>query len=335
MPKVSVIMPVFNAADYLSEAIKSILEQTYTDWELIIINDGSTDDSEAIIRSYTDERIRYFENEHNMGLIATLNKGIGLCGGEFIARMDADDISMPERFRIQMKFLEKHKDYAICGGNALIINEKGEVTGKIVNFESNEYLRINLLFSVPFIHPSMMIKANILKDNLFDKDYKHAEDYELWCRIAGLYKIANVPDFVLKYRWHTTNVSVVNSKTQNNVKDTIIRRELGKIGLNPSEEELRLHKISFQQYDAKENRVGVSFSEYDELSDWFEKIIRANTDNNNKYNEKVLIAYLWSRWIVLCISQRKFFKIFKPRFVPLNYSIFKKTLDLLLFYRKK
>jgi len=335
MPRVSVIMPVYNAARYLKEAIGSIVGQTYTDWELIIINDGSTDESNFIIGSYSDSRIRHYENGSNLGLIATLNRAINLCRGEYIARMDADDISLPERISSQLEFMEKNPEYAICGTNARIINEAGNTTGKILNLESNEYLQINLLFSVPFIHPSVMIRADVLKSNIFDSNFKHAEDYELWCRIARDHQVANISTFLLEYRWHNTNVSVIHKETQEKIKDKIICRELKeRLNLNPTEEELYLHKVSFKQKDVKEKGERKVFRDFNDLDDWFLNIKKANQEFH-QYSPNSLTAYLWSRWIVLCISQKKYARIFKPRFLNLSPDILYRTFRLLLFFSKK
>lgn len=336
MPTLSVLMPVYNAQLYLKEAIDSIINQTYCDWELIIINDGSTDNSEFIINSYTDPRIKYYRNEKNLGLIASLNKGIGFCEGKYIARMDADDISMPDRFLQQISFLEDHAECVMCGTDAKIIDQNGEETGKIINLTSDEYLKINLLFSVPFIHPSVMIRSAQLKELLFDKDYKHAEDYELWCRISDKYKVANMPSFLLKYRWHTNNVSVLNNDSQESVKNKIIRCQLQKLGLSASDHELMLHRITFQQYDAKGDLRKTIFSDYTGLQEWFKKITDANK-TIHKYDMNSLYAYLWSRWIVLCISQKKYFRALTPRFIPYQklVQVWMKIVPLLLFLRRK
>ena len=327
-------MPVFNAEKFLREAIDSIIDQSFTNWELLIINDGSTDSSESIIQSYTDKRIQYYKNDQNIGLISTLNKGIGLCTGNYIARMDADDISEKDRFKAQLAFLEKNEDYAMCGSYAKVIDENNNETGKILNLQTNDFLQINLLFSVPFIHPSMMFRSKVLKNNYFDPEYKHAEDYELWCRIANNYKIANIPDYLLRYRWHMNNVSVTYSEIQENIKNKIICRELQNIELQPSEKELRLHKITFQQFEAKAKIEKQKFEYYSQLDSWFRKIIDSNK-KKQKYNESSLIAFLWSRWIVLCISQKKYSKICKPKFASYKLSILYKTFNLLLFLNKK
>lgn len=334
MIKLSVIMPVFNAEKYLREAIDSIVNQSFSDWELIVINDGSVDSGEKIIESYTDTRIRYYKNEQNIGLIATLNKGIDLCRGEYIARMDADDVSEKDRFKTQIDYLEHNKGYAFCGSDAKIIDENNVETGKILNLRANDYLQINLLFSVPFIHPSVMVRSEILKNNFFDADYKHAEDYDLWCRIADKHKVANVGSYLLKYRWHNSNVSVVNSEEQEQIKNKIICRELNKIGLQPSEKELYLHKITFRQFDSKSATTVEIFDDYDELDTWFQKIIEANK-KCRRYDEIALISFLWSRWIVLCVSQKKYTKIISSQFASYTLPVLCKTFKLLLFLRKK
>ncbi len=334
MAKISVILPVYNAALYLKEAVNSIINQTYTDWELIIINDGSTDNSQEIILSYTDRRIKYFENENNLGLISTLNKAINLCSGEYIARMDADDISFAERFSKQVNFLDQNADYGMCGSFAHIINNQGNTTGKIIHVTENDYLKVNLLFSVPFVHPSMMIRKEILEENLFDKEYLHAEDYDLWTRIARKYKVANIPDFLLKYRWHGSNVSITNSEKQERVKNKIIKRELNLLDLSPNEEEFYLHKVSFSQFDSKTTQEKEIFENFEGLDKWFSKIIEANK-TKQFYNNKALVEFLWSRWIIVCVVQKRFSKIFKPKFVPLNISIWIRTMQLMIFLSKK
>lgn len=328
-------MPVYNASKYLAEAIDSIIDQTYTDWELIIVNDGSTDESEAIIKNYKNPRIKYYANERNEGLIYTLNRAIALCKGEYIARMDADDVSLPERLQLQYTFLSNRPKYAMCGSNASIIDERGNITGHIINFKSDIYLKINLLFSVPFVHPTVMIRTDVLRKNLYDIKNKHAEDYELWCRISDNFKIANLDKNLLRYRWHETNVSVINSVTQDKAKNLIISNQLKKIGLDATEEDLFLHKVTFLQYSAKDTLAEkMHFDDYYALGRWFSKIITANK-KTMKYDSSALISYLWSRWIVLCFAQKKITRIFKPEFVPFSFDIFIKTFKLIMFYGRK
>ena len=146
MPKISVIMPAYNAEQYISEAIESILGQTFADFEFIIIDDGSSDSTSGIIASYKDSRIRYFRNEKNLGIVGALNRGLALAAGEYIARMDADDISLPERFQTQCAYMEKHPDVGVCGTAIKVFGKNMEEYDRF--FSTNKAdLKAELLFA--------------------------------------------------------------------------------------------------------------------------------------------------------------------------------------------
>lgn len=190
-------MPVFNSAAYLREAIESVLEQTFADFELIIINDGSLDESEKIIQSYSDNRIRYIKNERNEGLVYTLNRGIQAANGVWIARMDGDDISCPERFEKQVAFLKKHPEVKMLSTTARLINEAGAVTGvwqEDVKHITPEQIRKRLPFDNCIVHPAVMGSTEIFRKYGYNMAQKQAEDYDLWLRIVAdgvaIHKIA-------------------------------------------------------------------------------------------------------------------------------------------------
>jgi glycosyltransferase involved in cell wall biosynthesis len=213
-PLVSVLMPVYNGEKYLKEAIDSILNQTYTNFEFIILNDGSTDDSETIILSYDDSRIVHIKNPENYKLIKTLNIGFSMAKGKYIARMDADDISHPERFAKQVQFLEFNEDYGLVGSGVNLLN--GENKRQLLYHTDYASLKFALAFYCPFIHPSVMLRKEVVKgmDVVFDSNYVHAEDYELWTRLSFITKMANLPEYLLDYRIHDAQISSLNSLTQ-------------------------------------------------------------------------------------------------------------------------
>ena len=333
MPKVSILMPVYNAGQYIAQAIESIISQSFKDWELILINDGSTDNSESVVMQYEDDRIYYIKNAENLRLIKTLNKGIDYCDGQYIARMDADDICLPDRLKQQVDFLDSHTDYLMCGTSASVIDNSGKKTGKIHNLTDNSYLQISLLFSPSFIHPSMMIRKEILQQNKYDEAYKHVEDYELWCRIARQGKIANIDKELLEYRWHDSNVSVLHSKVQDELKDKIIKEELKRLDITPTDNELYCHKITFRLYNLG-NRQNTTVDIYQDVSNWFCKLIQQN-QIKGIYNQSDLMAFLWSRWAVLCISQKNYSKIMSPSFATCKPDIIRQLIKLILFLRKK
>lgn len=204
-------MPVYNAGAFLKAGIDSILQQTYTDFELIIVNDGSSDNSVQIIRSYNDPRIKYYWNEKNSGLIFSLNKGLTYCNGKYIARMDADDISLPTRFEKQIAFIEKKPALSGVGCHVSFINESAEIIGEWKeDVLSATYLQIkkHIVKENCIAHPSVMVKSSILKKYQYNKNQQHIEDYDLWLRIfADGLKIEKVPEKLLLYRIHQTSVT--------------------------------------------------------------------------------------------------------------------------------
>jgi glycosyltransferase involved in cell wall biosynthesis len=205
---ISVVMPVYNGEKYLKEAIESILNQTYRDFEFIILNDGSTDKTEDIILSYNDPRIRYVKNKTNLQIVKALNKGIKLSCGKYIARMDADDISLPNRLEKQVSFLEKHKEIGVLGSSVQTIDAFG-IPINTLNFpETHVLIKWFLCFYCPVAHPATMLRRNILDFNPYQERPKHAEDYDLWTRLIWNTKVANLPDVLLQLRKHNKNISV-------------------------------------------------------------------------------------------------------------------------------
>ena len=202
MVKVSVVMPVYNQKEeFLREAIESILNQTFTDYELIIINDGSTNNSEEVILSYSDDRIVYIKQE-NQGVARSLNNGIEIANGEYIARMDSDDISLPERFEKQIKFLDEHPEISILGTSYEIIpRNKTVIQQSVIKYT-------DILNACCVCHPSVMMrKADLDKYNLRYNPEFTSEDYELWSRAVQYLNIQNLPEVLVKYRWHEENIS--------------------------------------------------------------------------------------------------------------------------------
>ncbi len=201
-PSVSVVMPVLNGEKYLSSSIKSVLEQTFRDFELIIINDGSTDKTEQIIKSFNDPRIIYIKNDGNKGLAISFNIGINASNGKFIARMDADDICEKARFEKQLNFLESNPSVGIVGSSVIMIDEEGKKIKVLKREISHINIKWSSLFSTPMFHPSVMGKTEIFKNNLYDEDFKNSEDYELWSRLLFSTNIifANIKEPLLRYR---------------------------------------------------------------------------------------------------------------------------------------
>ncbi|AEF85216.1 glycosyltransferase [Treponema primitia ZAS-2] len=208
-PLVSVIIPCYNSAQYVKQSILSIINQSYKNIEIIITDDCSTDDSFSVIEGLAsiDNRIIVIKNSENLKLIKTLNNAIDIAKGKYIARMDADDISMPMRIEKQVSFMELHSDYAICGTNAWHINERGKIIGKAILPLSNVEIQNSKFCSCPFYHPSVIIRSNILKELNYNEIFIHTEDYALWLEILDHYKGFNLKEKLIKYRKHQDSIT--------------------------------------------------------------------------------------------------------------------------------
>ena len=324
IPKVSVILPVYNAERYIKECIESILNQSFTDFELLIINDGSTDSSEKEIQSIKDFRIRYFLNDTNLGLIKTLNKAIELSKGKYIARMDADDICSPNRLEKQVNFLELHHEVIICGSWAKVIDESGVTTGRIKRIDTNELIRANMLFTTPFLHPTVMIRKEVLETNKYDENAKHCEDLELWVRLSQdpNYKFHNLPEYLLNYRIHATNVSVLHSDFQTDKRKQLIRPYLEKLVGKVTVEELNIHFLTFSP-------EAVSKSDQRAINNWLVVLSKKNRIKNS-FDQKSFNALLLSRWFITCLRSKSYFNLLLIRLPWYDISTLYQALKLLL-----
>lgn len=210
-PLVTILMPVYNGERFLREAIDSLLSQTYRNIEILIINDGSTDQSGEIIRSYQDKRIRYVVNERNSGLIFTLNRGLELATGEYLARMDSDDVCAIERIGKQASYLEQHPDIAIVATTIEMMDEAGKPLPPWTDDRNNihpEAIRRFLLKDNCIAHPSIMARTALLQRYRFQADQKEAEDYDLWLRLcADGHQIAKIDEPLLRYRVVATGLT--------------------------------------------------------------------------------------------------------------------------------
>lgn len=215
-PTISVILSVYNAEKYIAETVESVLNQTYSDFELIIIDDGSIDNSMNILRSYSDHRIQLF-TQANAGQGATLKRGLGLAKGKYIARQDSDDVSFPTRFEKQIQFLEQHPEIALLGTWAQIIDENGNKENRYHQHPSNpDELKLDLVFNNPTVHSSIMFRKEITDEiGGYSTQRKSFEDFDLIARVSQHFPVSNLPEVLLYYREVSTGISKSNSKQYN------------------------------------------------------------------------------------------------------------------------
>ena len=306
IPLVSVVMPVYNGKPYLEEAIESILCQTFRDFELIIINDGSTDDSETIINNYKkkNDQIRTYSQE-NQGLVQTLNRGFGCAKGRYVARMDADDISLPQRLEQQVRILDTELDVAMVGSSFCAVDEKGRHTYVTYQPVSDGAIRWHVLFHNPFAHTSVMLRASVMrKNNLqYDDSARHAEDYDLWSRLLCFGKGRNIRDPLVKYRRHSQRMSSVFLEQQQEQAIRISARNLKRLGVALSDKDVKLLREWYHRFPKQLTDQDIVLCCY--LLDILDEF------GNQSRVEEAFMRGLRYRWVKLIISSLSFNQVAK------------------------
>ena len=240
-PILSVLMPVFNSERFVAEAIESILKQTFKDFELLILDDASTDNCLEIIEDFKrkDSRIKVFQNEKNLGVVESRNKLINLSKGKYIAWLDSDDIALPNRFEKQIKFLEDHPEIGMVGAYPKIIDENGKKLG-IWLFETDpQKLKIELFFHSPYLSSSVMIRKSSLPQNFYDSKFPVAEDFDLYSKISENCDAANISKFLVKYRINSKGLSKSNTGKMEQLAVQVIKEHAERLGVKLEESEIK------------------------------------------------------------------------------------------------
>ena len=291
-PLVSVNMAAYNAAPYIAEAIQSVINQTFQTWELIIINDCSTDSTVAEIAKFSDPRIKVFHNEQNEGIVYTRNRALHYSQGKYIAVLDADDVFLPEKLTVQVDFMEKHDDYGMVGtGFRFLYEETKTLSNHFCWYAKAEYFPAILLFNNSFVHSSVMVRTALAKKILFKplvKGFSPCEDYQLFAVLANSYKIYNINQELVHYREHTQGISKSKNDKINEYTDKIIISQLKLLKVNPTAEELRLHKSICLAFD------NLEWEQIKYIKKWILYLIKKN--NSSKIYDRYFDEYLALRW---------------------------------------
>jgi len=289
-PLVSVVMSVYNSKKYLRQAIDSILQQTFNNFEFIIINDGSTDNSLELIKSNTDDRIILI-NQENQGIAVSLNNGIKIAKGKYIARMDADDISHKNRLKTQTNFLNENPDVIVVGSNADVIDKDGDFVYLTKNALDNNTLKKSLPLSTPFIHPSVMFRREIFFKAGMYPNIPIAQDVLLFSKMVTYGSFANLHDPLIKYRISPSSSSRRSKETRNRLKQTILYyNKYHKLEQN------HVNKLNESLHDINDNQKKYYY--YTLLAkkylwnNYQPKLARKNIKKSLKYNPLYLLN-LW------------------------------------------
>lgn len=244
MAKVSVIMPAYNSGKYIGEAIDSLIAQTFEDWELVVINDGSKDNTASVVRGFDDKRIKFIDHKNNYGFIPTLNYAIAISSGEYIARLDDDDINYPERFEKQVAFLEQHKDVLLVGGVLDVLQDGKIYSHQVRPFETAEELKFCLLFgNLSFGHSSFMFRRSVFDEYKIKYDtFLQVPDHHIQLDVCQKGKLGIIREKVYIYRMHSTQSTAVRSlEMQQTEEDKCRCMYIDEIGLS-EEDKLVLKK---------------------------------------------------------------------------------------------
>lgn len=288
-------MAAFNAGEFIADSIKSVLNQTFDDFELIIVNDGSTDCTQQIVEQFSDPRIRLFSNTKNMGLVYTRNRSKDLARGRFIAILDSDDIAHQHRLELQYKFLLANPETVLCGGHARQIDGNGAPTGTIIQVPTKPNLAATMLFGNPFVNSSTMFSKEVFLSFGGYRDFAPAEDYDLFVRIAEKYTVTNLDSMLVDYRVHSRNISLIQSERLIVQEKKIITHMLSSLGISVTEHAVQIYYEIFSR-KLDEKHINKYYT-----------LLLSIIDNNKltkKYKDEDLAYVIYSLWYEILMDDK-------------------------------
>ncbi len=294
-PKITVFMAAYNSSAYISEAISSVLLQTFKDFELLIVNDGSSDNTVNIIQSFEDERIRLIHNPENRGLVFTRNRALKEAKGDYIAILDSDDVALPERLDLQHEYMTDNLQTALCSGHADIIDERGEYTGEKFIVPTGDHVEMYMLFGNPFINSSSIFKTAVFRELNGYRNYAPAEDLDFFLRVAEKYPVTNIDHVLVKYRKHKNSTSL-NSQFRIRKTESKILKDIHKrLNIDTDEAFAEIHYHLFSR-----NYQANTFQEFLSVLKTFKEANR----NFNRYAKEPFERLLFKKWHEI-ISEKK------------------------------
>jgi hypothetical protein len=321
-PAVTVLMPAYNAAPHLTEALESILRQTFSDFEFVVVDDGSTDDTPSILRACADPRLSVLANERNFGVIGSLNRGLEAATGEFVARMDADDVALPKRLERQVNFLRNSPQIGLCG---TWFETFGGARSAVVRPPTDpDDLAARLFYESPLGHPTVMFRRKLFEEHelRYSRECLHAEDFDLWTKVARVTKLANIPEVHLRYRWHDKQVTNLSKARQRQSVRGILLRQLRLLRPGVGEAECEMHVAIMTNQFSRAPGPGP-----EQVESWLLGLIGSNDQSKEGFPRRAFrraIAVVWWRF---CSSRaslpgvlRAFYSSELTRWLPLKYK---------------
>lgn len=291
-PELSVLMTVYNGQFFVYEALKSILLQTFTDFELIVIDDASTDQSDAIIKSFTDKRLRFIQNPERKGIPVNRKYLFEIASGRFITYVDGDDLLEPDKFEKQLFYLKNNPAYGFVGSSVILIDKYGYENDRLKLDAKPGLIPAIMLFRNYFVNSAVMFRKEIVPPGLFDFLPDFGEDYYLWWKLLQKTKGKNLPEFLTLYRRHSHSVTSQVEENRKELDKRIYRIIFNDLGFQPDDEELEIH-FGISTWD----KVS-SVSEMKKILDWLARI----AEFSYKAGIKDLKPVLRERWLKVCFK---------------------------------
>ena len=298
MPELSIIMPLFNNERYVGKAIQSLLSQSYTDFELIVLDDASTDNSLQIVKSFSDSRIRILLNPQNQGIVYCRNKGLEVARGTYIAPFDSDDVAMPEKFRKQIDFLITHPEYGMIGSWAKQINEEGKLLKTKWKLDAApQSIPSILLFRNYFVQSSIVLRRESIPVGGYKLGYDIVEDYIMWADVSRKYITGNFPEYLVQYRIHARSSTASNGERLKRHETKVFQHIYSQLDIEINDLAIQI----LQTIKSKKNIINLK--ELAEIEDFLLLLLSQNK-KLQLYNKRELEKVVFNRWIKSCYKAR-------------------------------
>jgi glycosyltransferase involved in cell wall biosynthesis len=298
-PELSIVMPFYNTEKYIGDAVQSLLAQTYDNFELILVDDASTDGSAEVVKSLNDSRIKLLKNEINRGIVFSRNQGMKAAVGRFIAPFDSDDLARTDKFEKQIRFLKNNPDFGMVGSWARLIDEDGNLLKKTWKLtQPPARIPAFLLFKNLFVQSAVVMKREVVPENFYEDGFDLVEDYKMWIDISRIRKTCNYPDYLMFYRVHQSSAT---NKTGNKLlsQDARIYKYLFKpLEIDLDERMTNLLLLLKNDQIIGEERV------LHEMEDFFGLILSQN-QKLNIYSQTELVKVVFDRWLKACYKSRQ------------------------------
>ncbi len=299
-PLVSVLMPAYNREKYIGEAIESISTQTYPNWELIIVDDGSTDSTAEIVKSYQakDNRIILYQFPENKGIPYARNKCLELAKGEYLANLDSDDIALPERLEKQVKFMEKNPEVGVCGGRYVFIDEENKKLNMPFSMPTEDKeIKINFfLYKAHVFNTTLLIRKRVIRNIRYDTGFAYAQDLKFYADVFHYTILANLNEVLVSYRQHTSKVSVLAKQAQLSFAKQAIQSMLENLSFSMSKAEIITHlKFVFQEPQQ-------DFAFLKDLIIWLEKLVLLHNPEERIFDQTLLRQKVAEMWLKVCLA---------------------------------